>query len=152
MRNLAKIVMFSSALIGAQLVSAPAMAQKTAPDGTYRGLVNVHKGISLTCTLELKVNAPTAGKATVSYFGPPNSLACSTVTFDSQPYDYTFDPLSGDLTLSGVHVNTITIGDCAGSITATWVDDTILVDSALPAATAGNPCTIEGALDFVSNP
>ena len=148
MKKLTKLAMLSSALISAQVMAVPAMAQKAEPSGTHSGLVDVNKGIALKCTLELEVD-PVTDTATVTYFGPPAALACSSSTFDNQPYSYTFDPVSGDFTLTGVFVNTITAGDCSGSITANWTDDAILVDSFLPADSAGADCTISGILDFV---
>lgn len=148
MNKFAKLVMFSSALVGAQFASTAAMAQ-TAPTGVYSGNVDVEKGIQLTCVLTLDVNSTTPGKVGVSLTA--GNPFCGALSFTGAPYNYTYTAGGGGtgigtFTVHGVYVNTITAGDCSGDITATWDGTEFLVDTFLPTATTGTPdCTIVGS-------
>ncbi|NWM19999.1 hypothetical protein, partial [Escherichia coli] len=90
----------------------------------------------------------TTSKVTVSLTppSPPTPSACSLLSFVGNPYTYTFNASTGEFKVLGVYVNTITAGNCAGDITATWDDvaHEFLIDSFLPAATAGPDCTVVG--------
>lgn len=140
MNKIAKLALFSSALVGAQLASTAAMAQTAPATGSYSGTVIVKKGLTLSCTLTLNVNA-TASTVGVSL--TPGDANCAALGFVGNPYSYTYS--SGVFTIYDVYVDTITIGDCAGDISADWDGSTFLIDTLLPTATTGTPdCTIEG--------
>lgn len=147
MNKFAKLVMFSSAIVGAQFASTAAMAQ-TAPTGTYSGNVTVEKGIQLGCVLTLDVDNPTSGKVGVSLTA--GNPFCAALSFSGAPYNYTYTAGGGGagigtFTVHGVYVNTITAGDCSGDITATWNGSSFTVNTFLPTATTGTPdCTIVG--------
>lgn len=141
MNKFSKLIMFSSALIGAQIVSTAAMAQTAPATGTYSGLVIVKKGLTLECTLTLGVDA-SASTVTVG-LAPPTDPRCAALGFVGNPYSYTYS--AGVFTISGVYVDTITLGDCSGTIAADWDGTQFLIDTFLPTATVGTPdCTIEG--------
>lgn len=140
MNRLAKIAMLSSVFIGAQIASTAAMAQTAPATGTYSGTVVVMKGLTLTCTLTLNVNAT---NSTVGVSLTPGDANCAALGFVGNPYSYTYS--AGVFTINDVYVDTITIGDCAGDISADWDGTTFFIDTFLPTATPGTPdCTIVG--------
>lgn len=146
MKKFAKLVMFSSAIIGAQFASTAAVAQ-TAPTGVYSGNADVQKGILLNCVVGLDVNSTTAGKVHVSLTA--GNPFCAALSFVGNPYNYTYTPATGPgtgtFTVHNVYVKTITAGDCTGDISATWDGTQFVIDTFLPTATPGTPdCTIVG--------
>lgn len=148
MKAIAKFVAIALATFGAQMISTSAMAQVTPPPSkTYKGIVDVEKGLAFKCLLSMTVDAGTS-TVTVSLTppAPPTPSACSLLSFVGNPYSYTFNPANGDFKVVGVFVNTITAGDCSGDITATWdaVAQEFVIDTFLPAATAGPDCTVVG--------
>lgn len=140
MNKLVKMAILSSAFVGAQLASTAAMAQTAPATGTYSGTVVVQKGLTLTCTLGLNINA-SAGTVAVSL--TPGDANCAALSFVGNPYSYTYS--AGVFTINDVYVDTITIGDCAGDISADWDGSTFLIDTILPTATPGTAdCSIVG--------
>ncbi len=125
------------------------MAQVTPPpSATYSGLVDVQKGTGLPVPRGTDRGRHHEQRSTVSLTppSPPTPSACSLLSFVGNPYTYTFNASTGEFKVLGVYVNTITAGNCAGDITATWDDvaHEFLIDSFLPAATAGPDCTVVG--------
>ena len=148
MKGIVKFFALALATFGAQMISTSAMAQVTAPpSGSYSGIVDVKKGLAFKCNLGLTVNATSS---TVAVSLTPGNPACASLSFVGNPYSYTFDPATGDFTVVGVYVNTITAGTCTGNITATWDDTTneFLISTTLPGGLVnGTPtpdCFIEG--------
>ncbi|GAA0464794.1 hypothetical protein GCM10009096_01620 [Parasphingorhabdus litoris] len=138
MNRFSKLVMCSSVLVGAQFATTAAMAQ-AAPDGVLTGFVTATKGITLNCTLTLTLDA---AANTGSIAMDPGDLNCAALNFNNMPYTTTYS--GGVLTFLNVDVTTITIGDCAGDISGDWDGTTLTIDSFLPPATGGPPCTVQG--------
>jgi hypothetical protein len=138
MNNLAKLVIFSSAVVGAQFASTAAMAQ-TAPDGVLTGSVVAVKGIELNCDLVLTLDAAANQGSIAMNPGDPN---CAALVFNNMPYTTTYS--GGVLTFHNVDVTTITLGDCAGDISGNWDGSLLTISSFLPAKTAGPDCTVDG--------
>lgn len=139
MKKFSKLIMFSSALVGAQFVSTAAMAQ-AAPDGVLTGQVVATKGITLECDIVLTLDA-SANEGSIAL--NPGDDNCSLLEFNNQPYTTTYS--GGVLTFQNVNVTTITAGDCAGNISGSWSGTTLTINSFLPPATGGPPCTVVGS-------
>jgi hypothetical protein len=138
MKKATNFVLFSSALLGAQIVSTAVMAQ-AAPDGVLTGLVTATKGITLDCDLVLTLNA-SANQGSIDL--NPGDTNCDALVFNNMPYTTTYS--GGVLTFLNVDVTTITLGDCAGDISGTWDGTTLTINSSLPPKTAGAACTVQG--------
>lgn len=140
MNRLVKFAMFSSAIVAAQIASTTAAYAQSEPDGVLIGAVVATKGIVLNCDLVLTLDAA-ANTADIDLNpGDPN---CAALVFNNEPYATTY--ANGVLTVLDVDVTTITLGDCAGDISASWDGSTLTIDTTLPAKTAGPPCTIVGS-------
>lgn len=134
MNKLAKFAMLASALL------IPHVASAAPVDGTYRGQVTVKKGLTLSCTL----TAVVSGGGTLTSLTLSGSSLCSSVTFSGQPYATTSTATT--YTISGIVVNTITSGNCAGSASGTYTGTTINVNAVLPPVSGGGNCSISGTL------
>lgn len=123
--------------------------------GTYTfsgGGVLVQKGSGplLSCDLSVTIvnngSTITATPSLTGFFG-----FCSTVVFTGAPYNVV---VSGpNVTFQSVYADTtITPGDCAGDITATWAagpPENLTVSTTLPEVSAGTgDCTISGNISL----
>jgi len=140
-KNLSKFIMLSSAFVGAQIITAPAMAQIAEPSGTYHGNVDVQKGLAFSCVIGLNVNSTSD---TVSVSLNSGSPFCAFLSFSGNPYSYSFNSTTGQFIVHNVYVNTITSGDCAGDISATWNGTQFTIDATLPPVNDDQECSIEG--------
>lgn len=133
----------------------------------FQGVVNVNKGIALTCDVDLEVSGPNnAGSPAFAHTDLPNATVtitlsggflglCSSVIVNpvgpgNVTYARTSDT-SGTFSLNNVFVTTITPGNCQGTITGTWTQgspSTLSVSGTLPAV-SGSPCTMSGTLDLI---
>ncbi|MGH6615052.1 hypothetical protein [Sphingomonas sp.] len=151
MNKLSKLIMYSSLLAGSQFVSTAAMAQ-TAPNGVLTGAVIATKGITVNCVLTLTLDS---SLNTGDIDMDPGDANCAALVFNNEPYTTTYtpntstDPVTGlpigTLTFLGVDVTTITLGDCAGSISGQWNGSTLNVSATLPPKTGGPACTVNGS-------
>jgi hypothetical protein len=150
MKRFAILVASSIALLGAQT----ATAQTYTPTGTWRwsGNVTVQKGTGpvLICRLTVTANVA-SGSATASATLGLGDIRCLTVSFTGAPYTVTWSGGPPEtLTLNNVFVNTsITPGNCAGNVTATFndsTDDSLTINTSIPQVTSGGACTISGTL------
>lgn len=132
----AALAMMGSALAGAV---APAQAQ-------YTGTVDVFKGIALNCTASITLNS-TTGKATVAIGAP--EATCAALNITSNPHDYTL--VGGALTIVGMRVETVTLGNCFGDLHGTVTNPggtgSIAVDDVLPPETGTLPCYVSGTVN-----
>lgn len=152
-KKLATLAIGSMALFTAQAAGATTYSPANST-WVFSGAVDVYKGISLTCNLTLTVNVDAAGTgatATPALSGGTLGL-CSTITFSNTPYTVSYS--GGVLTLHNVYADTITSGDCAGNISASWDDSTNTIDivnAVLPEVDAGTgDCIINGPITLTS--
>lgn len=153
MKNLLIIAAAALTVAIPQAVSAQTF---TTTPGTYTfsgSGVQVRKGLGpqLTCDLSVDITNSggviTAGNIILTGFGG----FCDTVVFLNEPYNVT---VSGpNVSFSGVYADTtITPGDCAGTLTATFSagpPETLTVNTTLPEVDAGTGnCTINGAITW----
>lgn len=132
------------------------------PSGTFvfQGVVNVNRGVYLSCTFKLTVVVPNSAgdvhgatshghSATATPVLSAGNPLCPIVTFSATPYPVTF--ANGYVSLSGVVVNTITPGGCSGTIIGEWngLLKTIDLNSTLAGGGASEPCRIIGHLSLV---
>ncbi len=164
MKKMVTLLVASSALFGAQTVSA----QTYSPPGTYvyQGSVSVQKDLGVyNCVLTVTVNVPstppTPQVVTATAALTPGDAICSaiavngtgTVSYTDRPA-----PLSNRVTITGLQiVPAISIGRCTGSITADWGGNgtpSLILSSPLSnsAPTAGAPCKMIGTLNQISGP
>lgn len=126
-------------MMGSALAGTAAQAQ------TYTGTVDVFKGIALNCTASITLNS-TTGKATVAIGAP--EATCAALNITSNPHDYTL--VGGALTIVGVRVETITLGNCFGDldgvVTNPGATGSIAVDDELPPETGTLPCFVSGTV------
>lgn len=135
--------------------AASAQTFTTTP-GTYTFsgsgvLVQKGSGPLLSCTLSVDItnsgSAITADNTSLTGSGG----FCNTVVFVGQPYNVT---VSGStVSFSAVYADTtITPGDCAGTLTATFTagpPETLTVNTTLPEVDPGTgDCTINGAITW----
>lgn len=139
MNKFVKIAMVAS------MATMPFAANAAPADGTYSGPVQVHKGLTLDCTLTVDVINNGTQVDNLDLAGP----LCGLVSFNGAPYNVAY--VSGDTyEIQGVSVSTITPGNCEGSITADYEDATppaIHLAGSLPTAGLGGDCTIDGTLE-----
>lgn len=154
MKLVSAICATALALAGA----VPASAQSFSPaSGTFvfQGGVVVNKSLTLNCTLKLTVNVTSSTTATVTpSLETPSNPLCPVVTFSGAPYTVTTTSLS--VTAHGIVVNTITPGDCFGSISGIWSGNnarprSISLGDSMPSG-GSNLCSISGFVSQVSGP
>lgn len=152
MKKLATIAMAASVFM------MPFAANAAPADGTYTGVVDVYKGISLKCNLTVDVSG--GGTLADNLALSPTSILnflCSSVSLNNQPYDVTpvpADPNSppppaNAYRIHDVNVTTITPGDCEGYIDVLYLagaTPSIDLDGSLPASAGGGDCLINGVL------
>ncbi|KGB52708.1 hypothetical protein FG91_03455 [Sphingopyxis sp. LC81] len=138
----AALAMMGSAFAGAV---APAQAQAQ----TYTGTVDVFKGIDLNCTASITLTPATAttGTATVAIGAPEPTCAALNIT--SNPHSYSL--VGGALTIAGMRVETVTLGNCFGDLHGTVTTNpdgsgSIAVDDVLPPETGTLPCYVSGTV------
>jgi hypothetical protein len=140
------------AFMASQTASAQTFA--TTP-GTYTFagsgvLVQKGSGPLLSCDLSVTIvnngSTITATPSLTGFFG-----FCDTVVFTGAPYNVVVS--GSNVTLQSVYADTtITPGDCAGDITASWAGgspETLTVNTTLPAVSSGTgDCTISGVISW----
>ncbi|MCH8686511.1 hypothetical protein [Pedomonas mirosovicensis] len=143
MNKLAKIAMLASAFF------IPHVANAAVPTGPFYGTVVVHKGLTLTCDIEITID--TSGTPDLAYISlVPGDFLCAFVDLGG-PYPVTITESSpgsssGTYTIYGVEVTTITSGGCEGDVSGTWSGTTLDIDAVLPPADSGTgDCSIEGS-------
>lgn len=150
-----KILGLVAALALAAPYSASAQTFASTP-GTYTFsgsgvLVQKGSGPLLTCDLSVDITNSggviTASNTSLTgFFG-----LCNTVVFLNEPYAVTVS--GSNVSFSAVYADTtITPGDCAGTLTATFSagpPETLTVNTTLPEVGAGTGnCTINGAITW----
>ena len=142
MKNFAKYAVLSCALI----VSQAAHAHHPLPLSpvSLTGLVDVSKGIDLQCVLTVTFTMDSIGQYWATIDLSAGDALCDDLVFNGGPYRVNYNETNHTVTFENVDVTTISAGDCAGNISATWDGTELSVDSFLPAKTAGYPCTIVG--------
>lgn len=142
MKKFATFAILSAALFSSQLASAHHVSP---PSGSKTGLAAVSKGINLTCVLGLNFVSSSQVHVSLS----PGDTNCAALLFNGSntgyTYNYTYNPTNHQVTVHDLDVTTISIGDCAGDIVGTWNGTAVLVNSTLPAKTAGLPCVVIGS-------
>ncbi|MCH8686513.1 hypothetical protein [Pedomonas mirosovicensis] len=139
MKRLARLVVLSSALLGAHTAHA------TLPDSKLAGTVTVKKGKQLSCRIKVEV---ANNKATVDL--SPGNLLCNMVSFRGGPYD--IEVSDSTVRLRNVDVSTAISGGCAGDIEAQWDGTTLKIDTTLPPKTSGSPCIVKGTAELSDAP
>lgn len=169
MKKALTILAASVTLLGSQAAVASRAYITPAAPWTFQGVVNVNKGIALTCDVELVVSGPddaadTAppfshtdvanATVTITLSGGFLGLCSSVIVNPIGPGDVVYtstSDTSGTFALNNVFVTTITPGNCQGTITGTWAQgspSTLSVAGTLPAV-SGSPCTMNGTLELV---
>ena len=168
MKKIVMAFMASASLFAAQ--TANATTYTPAGTWTFSGTVQVQKGSGpvLNCAATVVVTVPNAapdahGSASHGHSATANvslamgDLGCITVGITSNPHTVsaTGSGTGAQVTIANVYADTtITPGDCAGNLTATFANgtpDTLTVATTLPAVTPGTgDCTIDGVLDLTS--
>lgn len=146
MKKFATIIMTSAALLSA----TPAMASHK----VLLADVTVQKGTGpvLNCVFKLDLDHPATGQVTITVDSSTTDLRCYSMDFNpnantaSYP-THNYTGTGSNFTISGIDVDTtITPGDCAGSLLATWNGIDWDVSGTLPQITSGGDCTIDGVV------
>lgn len=117
-------------------------ANATLPDGVYTGTVTIHKGITLICVVTITISG---GVIVDIVFGPGDFL-CVLIIPKGKPY-VIMQASSNSYEISGVELEAITPGGCAGDIPITWDGSNITVNTSLPPKTPGTgDCLLNGTL------
>ena len=154
--KISTLALVSFALMGATTASAH-------HSYTFTGNVSMFKGIPLTCVATV-VKTPdhdpitnaelNTGTVTVSL--SPGDTNCNLLAITSNPMTYTqgAPDVDGwkDMTVNGLRVSTITIGNCYGNITVRkgpigpgqWGME---IDAVVPEEFGGGDCSVNGFLE-----
>lgn len=170
MKKIISAIMASSCLLGAQAASAAHSNPYIAPTPlTVQGSLVVNKGVApqLTCNVTMILSGPNdngdAGGPGVSHTDMNNVQAditfsagdpgCPTILPRTVPAgDVSYNTTTDQLTLTNLFVRTITIGNCAGTISADWDGTGFVLDNVmLPEDTAGGDCYMTGYLGVVGS-
>ena len=142
MKNLATVAIMSVALLGSQVANAHHVP---APSGALSGIVTVKKGLELECQLDMNFN-PSTGMVGISL--TPGDPRCAALVLSSSSYGYSYNPGTHEVTVNGVYVTTITLGDCTGNISGEGDGAGLFIDAILPTATVPTAdCTVFGYID-----
>lgn len=145
----------SIAAAGLAVALAPAATAQTfvTTPGTYTYsgsgvLVQKGNGPQLTCDLSFDITNDGSSITADNPVLTGNFGFCDTVVFVSTPYTVTVSGLT--VSLLGVYADTtITPGDCAGTLTATYSSgpETLDFNAILPEVGSGTgDCTVQGAI------
>lgn len=132
----AALAMIGSAVAGSTVAYA----------GTYTGTAVVTKGITLSCAVSVDLYS-TPGKAIITI--APGDPLCGALTITSNPHNYTL--VGGVLTIIGIRVETITLGNCFGDLSGTVITNpdgskNLIIDDSIPPETGTLPCFVIGNL------
>lgn len=154
--KISTLAMASVALVGASSASAH-------HSYTFTGDVAVFKGISLTCVATVvktpdhdPVTGADLNTGTVNISIVPGDSNCALLTITSNPMSYVQGAADQDgwkdMTVQGLRVETITIGNCYGPITVRkgplgggqWGME---IDTTIPQEFGGGDCQVSGFLE-----
>lgn len=138
-----KLILLPLAFAVTQFASTPAMAQAKSASDYYSGLVTITKNITITCPSVFITNS-SGGIVDISFTSlfEPSDPNCNVLIVVSNPHDYTYG--FGAFAINDLRISTITLGDCAGDISADWDGISFTIDTVIPALFAGPDCTIQG--------
>ncbi|MCG2840132.1 hypothetical protein L6Q21_03920 [Sandaracinobacter sp. RS1-74] len=105
---------FTSTFAVLAMMGYAVAASSVAHAGTYTGAVTVSKGLTFTCDATVDLYS-TPGKALLTI--SPGDPLCSFLNITSNPHNYTES--GGVLTIHGIRVETITLGNCYGDLSGT---------------------------------
>lgn len=142
MNKIAKISILLSALFSPQLSNA------ALPTGTFFGIVEFYKGLSLTCSATISINNDSTA-ATIELTGgicPWLVFSGSPVISPPYPISFIEGPVgSGTFTIHNVEIDTYPYGGCQGEITGTWEEASLEIETILPPKVAGTgDCHLNG--------
>lgn len=138
---------FTSTFAALAMMGSAVAASTVAYAGTYTGTATVHKGITLSCAVSVDLYS-TPGKAIVSI--APGDPLCGALTITSNPHNYTL--VGGVLTVIGIRVETITLGNCFGDLSGTIVTNpdgskTLTINDTIdPEIPGTGGCSVDGVL------
>ena len=154
--KISTLAMVSIALVGSSTASAH-------HSYTFTGDVAVFKGIPLNCVATVvktpdhdPITNAELNTGTVNVSIVPGDANCALLTVTSNPMRYTqgAPDVDGwkDMTVNGLRVTTITIGNCYGNITVRkgpvgpgqWAME---IDTTIPEEFAGGDCSVLGLLE-----
>lgn len=170
MKGIVAFLAGSAALIGSPMAAASEayLIPDAATPWVFSGVVDVSKGLALTCNVELVIHGPNDGadtfpafdhtdldnaSATITLWGGSFGL-CSLITVAPlRPGDISYvrtSDTAGTITFHNVYATTITPGDCYGDIMASWDQSLgeLTVVTAIPGV-SGPVCNMTGLLQLV---